>query len=708
MITEGTLIMEKNMDLGNTDTLKIDGYAEKAISVGDAFSEAEFEEAYFYEGNDLGAVYSKEETAFRLWAPTASKVSLNIYKTGEGDDLIETISMEKDIKGTWITSMKGDFDGTYYTYVVTVGGKTNEAADPYARAAGVNGNRGMVIDLDRTNPNGWEKDSKPKLLSPVDAIIYELHIRDLGMDASSGIAQPGKFLSLIQTGTKNKDGLTTGLDHMKELGITHLHLLPSYDYSSVDETNLDTPQFNWGYDPKNYNVPDGSYSTDPYLGNVRIEEFKKMVLGLHENDIRVVMDVVYNHTAATVDSNFNLIVPDYYYRKDGSDFSNGSGCGNETASERAMFRKFMVDSVTYWAKEYHVDGFRFDLMGLHDLETMRQIRAALDEIDPSIIMYGEGWTGGASTLHSGDSAIKNNIHLIPGVAAFSDDIRDGIKGHVFTNAERGFVSGQTGQEERIKFGVVGATKNDQVSYDKPWAGSPTQCINYASAHDNLSLWDKLATSNSDDSVEDRMKMNKLSAAIVFTSQGIPFFQAGEEFLRSKPTKDGGFDENSYQSSDETNSLKWNEKTTNKDIYEYYRGLIAFRKEQPLLRMQTTEEIQQNLTFMTNLNANVVGYQLKNNDKNSKNDKQIIVLYNANVEPVTESIPKGKWNIYVDGERAGTKVLDTIDGEEVNVAGISSLVLVKKQASFKTFLVIGASALALLGGTFLLFRKFKKS
>lgn len=693
MITEGTLIMDKKLDLGNTYKLIVEGYGEEQISVGDAFSETEFEEAYYYQGDDLGATYTPEETSFRVWAPTASEVSINLFEAGDGDNLIETISMEQDVNGTWLQKVSRDLNGIYYTYSVTVGGKSNEAVDPYAKAAGVNGNRGMVIDLASTNPEGWEADKKPELRSVADSILYELHVRDLGADTSSGISNPGTFLSLIETGTTNSSGLPTGLDHLKDLGITHVHLLPAFDYASVDETKLETAQFNWGYDPKNYNVPEGSYSTDPNNGEIRVNEFKQMVQGLHENDIRVVMDVVYNHTAATADSNFNLIVPDYYYRKDGSDFSNGSGCGNETASERAMVRKYIVDSVVYWASEYHVDGFRFDLMGLHDLETMRAVRIALDEIDPSIIIYGEGWTGGESTLLEGNSAKKTNANLLTGVSVFSDDLRDGIKGHVFTDTAQGFVSGMEEQEEVIKFGVIGATENDNVNYLKSWANAPTQSINYASAHDNLTLWDKLATSNPTDSIEDRMKMNKLSAAIVFTSQGIPFFQAGEEILRSKPSEDGEFDENSYKSSDVVNSIKWDEKTDYIDIYNYYKGLIAFRKEHDLLRMETTLEVQNNLTFMEDLPENVVGYTL--NNVSDHKSETIIVIYNANKESIAVDIPKGDWSVYVDGEKAGTEVLTTISEKVANVEPISAIVLVKGETNSKNIIVI---AICMIGAS----------
>ncbi|HEX3022216.1 MAG TPA: type I pullulanase, partial [Lachnospiraceae bacterium] len=626
-VVSASLIMEQKLDLSRTYTIARKGYGSRPVAMGEAFSSKEFEEAFYYDGTDLGTVYTPEKTDFRVWAPTASRVNVKLYKEGDGDNLISTIPMGKDVKGTWVAKAEGDMKGVYYTYAVTVDRVTKEAVDPYARATGVNGRRGMIIDLPSTNPTDWNSDVKPDFLQMTDAIIYELHVRDLSSDASSGIKNAGKYLGLKETGTKNADGLATGIDHLKELGITHLHLLPSFDYATVDETKLN--EFNWGYDPQNYNVPEGSYSTDPYHGEVRVNEYKQMVQALHSNGIRVVMDVVYNHTSVTEDSNFNSIVPDYYYRKVDNSFSNASGCGNETASERAMVRKYIVDSVVYWATEYHVDGFRFDLMGIHDIDTMNAVRAALDKVDTSILIYGEGWTAAESPIPDYQRALKANTAKLNGIAAFSDDLRDGIKGSVFNSEEKGFVSGAQGMEETIKFGIVGATNHPQVDYTKVnysdafWAGSPAQCINYVSAHDNLTFWDKLASSNPDASESDRVRMTKLSSAILFTSQGIPFFQAGEEILRSKPSATEGvkFDENSYRSPDSVNSIKWDTKTTNIDVYNYYKGLIEFRKAHPALRLTTTEDVSADLVFMENMEPNVVAYTI-NNQPNGESAKAI--------------------------------------------------------------------------------------
>lgn len=676
------LIMKEPLDLSKTYTIVREGYEGCQVSMRKVIGSTYFDEAFAYDGDDLGAIYSKENTKFKVWAPMASEVSLNLYEKGDGDNLIETVSMQAGEKGAWACEKWGDLNGVYYTYSIKNGNTVYETVDLYARSAGVNGNRGMILDLEATNPEGFEADVRPAFANATDAVIYELHVRDLSSDSSSGIQNTGKFLGLTETGTVNSEGLSTGLDHMKELGITHVQILPSYDYATVDESKLDSAQFNWGYDPKNYNIPEGSYSTDPYNGEVRVKEMKEMVKVLHENGIRVIMDVVYNHTYNTEESWFQKTVPDYYYRKSGDSYSNASGCGNETASERAMMRKYMIDSVVYWAKEYHIDGFRFDLMGVHDMETMMAIRTALDEVDPTILMYGEGWTSGDAAIESSLQATKNHTYQMDRVGAFSDDIRDGIRGNVFDALDTGFAAGKEGMEESIKFSVVGATEHEQVNleeYDKSnnfWSGQPGQSINYASCHDNLTLWDKLAISNEGVSEEERIKMNKLSSAIIFTSQGVPFLQAGEEMLRTKPSQTvaGGFDENSYSSPDATNSIKWDNKGNVADVYEYYKGLIAFRKAHGALRMTTAEEIRNNLTFVEGLDANVVAYTIQNSP-NGEDAEDIFVIFNAKKEPVSVSLPEGEWEIYVTGEKAGCEIIGTASGS-AKVEGISAMVLTK--------------------------------
>ncbi|MDE6620180.1 MAG: type I pullulanase [Lachnospiraceae bacterium] len=676
------LTLEEELELSKSYDISMEGYEGTNVSMNKIIGSSYFDDAFEYDGNDLGAVYTKEKTGFKVWAPTASEVSLNLYEQGDGNNLIETIPMTLGDKGVWSCEKQGDLNGVYYTYSIKIGNKTNEAVDLYARTTGVNGDRGMVVDLSATNPEGFENDVRPAFVNPTDAVIYEIHVRDLSSDDSSGISNTGKFLGFTETGTTNADGLATGIDHIKDLGVTHVQILPSYDYATVDETKLDTPQFNWGYDPKNYNVPEGSYSTDPYHGEVRVNEMKQMVQALHANGIRVNMDVVYNHTFNIEDSWFQKTVPDYYYRKVGENYSNASGCGNETASDRAMMRKYIVDSVVYWATEYHIDGFRFDLMAVHDIETMNAVRAALDEIDPSIMVYGEGWTGGDCAISSSQQALKANIRNIDRVGAFSDDIRDGIKGSVFDAQDKGFISGKDGMEESIKFGIVAATSHPQVlTYkndkgSKSWAAQPGQSINYISCHDNLTFWDKLAISNAEDSEETRIKMNKLGSAIILTSQGVPFFQAGEEMLRSKPsaTVEGGFDENSYTSPDSTNSIKWSNKANVMDTYEYYKGLIAFRKAHNALRMTTAAEIQSNLTFMSGLDANVVGYTIANS-ANGDTAEKITVIFNGNESAVDVALPAGTWEICVNDKVAGTASVGTAEGT-VSVEGISALVLVQ--------------------------------
>lgn len=646
------------------------------------FTSKEFEEANHYQGDDLGAVWTKEETRFRVWAPTAEQVVLNLYKTGDGEDLIRQLPMRKAVHGTWITAVTGDLNGVYYTYSVTVDGDTREAVDPYAKAAGVNGLRGMVVDLYSTNPEGFADEVKPAMGNATDAVIYELHIRDFSMDESSGMVHKGKYLAFTEHGTGNSYGAATGIDYLKELGVTHVHLLPAFDYKSVDESKLEEPQFNWGYDPQNYNVPEGSYSTDPYHGEVRIREFKQMVQALHKAGIRVVMDVVYNHTMDNQDSNFHRIVPGYYHRftPDGN-FSNASGCGNETASERVMMRKFMIDSVLYWTREYHIDGFRFDLMGIHDIKTMNELRRALNEAEPGLLVYGEGWTGGMSQLPDGESALKINVRQLDhGIAAFNDNLRDGIKGSVFEHEETGYISGHDGLEDTIKFGIVAATRHEWIDYPKvlysnePWAMQPTQCVNYASAHDNLTLWDKITLSAPKDSVEDRMKMNLLSAAIILTSQGIPFFQAGEEFLRSKPlnAEHTEFDDNSYVSPDSVNSLKWNSITENQIVVDYYKGLIAFRRSHAALRMTKTEDLEKRLRFFKWLDPNLIAFIITHPDEG-----ELCVIHNANRDWKPVHVPEGEWKVYVKGDRAGNVAIDTHTGGVVSIEPISTLVMIKE-------------------------------
>lgn len=655
------------------------------------FESKEFNEKYNYDGK-LGVIYSKKSSEFKLWAPLAEQVELVLY--GKDYNALESnktiIKMNKENRGVWRAKIDEDLSGEYYNYLVRNNGKTYESVDPYAKAVSINGEKSMVIDMESTNPKGWSNDKKPILNDVTDSIIYEAHIRDLTKDEASGVITElrGKYIGAVLENSKIKGtSITTGLDHLKELGITHIHLLPVFDYGSIDERYDSPDNYNWGYDPQNYNVPEGSYSTNPYEGAVRISEFKEMVYRFHQAGIRVVMDMVYNHTY-NLESPLNLTVPGYYYRKDKYGcYSNGSGCGNETASERYMFRKYMIDSVLYWAKEYHIDGFRFDLMGLHDLETMRIIRNELNKVDKSIIMYGEGWTCYDTPLNINESAVKNNICKFDDlqIAAFSDDARDSIKGSVFLKESLGFVNGGDNYEESIKYTICASTKHDEIDLSKVvysksfWANEPYQTITYDSAHDNNTLFDKLRMSCKDENEEELLKMNKLAAAIVLTSQGISFLHEGEEFARVKENLQGEIIENSYNSSDYTNELKWLRKQRYIDLFNYYKGLIKLRKEYKAFRMNSNKEIQNNISFMAKGNEfkdnHIVGYIINIEDYNDSYSK-IAVIFNANKYNVEVDLDEGKWNVLVDGEKADSEVQYKIEDSIVNVSARSALILIK--------------------------------
>lgn len=647
-----------------------------------------------YNGS-LGADYSKGKTKFVVWAPNANNVRLALFTSNEkeyNDSPQEIIEMNRGENGTWNVEVKRDLNKVFYNYLITNNGSERELTDPYAKAVGVNGKRGMVIDLKETDPNGFQYDIRPELSSAAGSIVYELHIRDFSINEMSGIDEEkrGKYTAFTQEDSRFPGKYSkTGISYLKDLGITHVHLMPCFDYATVDEEKLNEAQYNWGYDPQNYFVPEGSYSSNPYSGSQRIKEFKEMVFSLHKAGIRVVMDMVYNHTYKSYDSNLNLAVPGYYYRHDqNKNFSNGSGCGNELASERFMVRKLIVDSVLYWAKEYHIDGFRFDLMGLHDIETMKTIRHELNLIDSSIIIYGEGWTGGGTTLDGDIQSTKQNIVKFERmqIAAFNDDTRDGVKGNVFNVNERGFVNGRSGLEDTIKFCIVGATGQSGINYDKiiyshwSWANEPYQCINYISAHDNYTLWDKLAMANGDSSINQRISMNKLAAAIILTSQGIPFFQAGEEFLRSKKNDDGTFNHDSYNAPDKINNLEWQRTEEYKDIVDYYKGLIKLRKKYRAFRMNSRHEIMENLKFFVKgenfYKDNIVAYKIEDNTgKNLCND--IVVIFNANDEEAFIDLQECHWSVLVNKEKAGIDEIHAITGNNITVPSKCAYVLIKK-------------------------------
>ena len=634
------------------------------------------EEYTIPEGKIVEMEYSPIETKFTLWAPTAEEVRVLLYDSGNEGSAYQTLSLEMGEDGIWNTSIKEDLKGKFYTFNVKVNGKwLGDTPGIMAKAVGVNGKRAAVIDLRSTDPEGWANDVRPLLKDYADIIVYEMHHRDFSLDSVSGIRNKGKFLALTELGTTTSQGEKTGIDHLKELGVTHVHILPSYDYASVDESKPDKAQYNWGYDPQNYNVPDGSYSTDPYKPDVRIKEFKQMVQALHKAGIRVVLDVVYNHTFNTEESNFERTVPGYFYRqtKDGKP-ANGSGCGNETASDRAMMRKYMVESVLYWINEYHIDGFRFDLMGIHDIETMNEIRAAVDKIDPSIFIYGEGWAASAPQLDQEELAMKANIYKMPRIAAFSDEMRDGLRGGWDDDRKGAFLIGQPGHEMSIKFGLVGAVKhpqviNDSVNYSKePWALQPTQMISYVSCHDDMCLADRLKATMPDATDEERASLHKLAETFVFTSQGVPFIFAGDEMMRDKK----GI-HNSYNSPDSINTIDWRNKTIHHDVFDYVRELITLRKNHPAFRMGDADKVRQYMEFLPVEGSNLVAFILKDN-ANGDSWKNIIVAFNSRKEPAKLSIPAGRYTIVCKDGKIKQSGMGQVSGNEIIVPARSAMII----------------------------------
>ena len=625
-----------------------------------------------YSGKDLGLTYTPTAATFKIWAPTATAAKLNLYKSDLGGTATRSIAMNQGVNGVWYLTVPENLKNSYYTFQVNIGNTwSEEVVDPYAKACGTNGVRAQVIDLKETNPVGWAGDKSPSFSTSnkqTDAVIYELHVRDASIHASSGIKNKGKFIGLAELGTKNSAGQFTGLSHIKELGVTHIHLLPFYDYNSVDETKS-AVQYNWGYDPVNYNIPEGSYSTNPADGKVRIKELKELIKTMHSNGLRIIMDVVYNHTALTKNSNFNILVPDYYYRKraDGS-FSDASSCGNETASDKAMFQKFMIESVVYWVNEYHIDGFRFDLMGIHDIQTMNMISDTLHKIKPSIVLYGEGWTSSSSPLPEEKRALKKNAAQLKGVAVFSDDMRDGIKGSVFNIGDRGFATGNTSNSESVKFGIVAAGKHPQINYSKvnyskePYTAGPTGLINYADCHDNNILWDKIELSFKEASAAERTKMHELAYAIVLTAQGSSFLHAGTEFLRSK----NGV-ENSFDKGDIVNGIDWDLKTKNNVSYQFIKSLVQIRRAHPAFRMQTAQQIATQLNFENNLPTGIIAYTI-NGGAVGDTWKKIWVAYNGSQTPQTLRLPSGTWKIGLSSNGSSKM------GNNFTLAGSSAVIL----------------------------------
>ena len=632
------------------------------------YSSQGFEEKFTYTGCDLGAVWSPMKTVFRVWAPTAETVSVNLYRSGtpEAEDFLCQLHMYPDKKGTWTAQRFGNLHGVYYTYEVQVDGKRTEACDPYARTTGVNGQRAMVLDLASTNPEGWEEDRNPHSGEPItDAVIYELHVRDLSAHRSSRIKNKGKFLGLTETRKKTKTHQPTGLDHMKALGITHVHLLPVYDFGFTDESRK-SPQYNWGYDPVNFNVPEGSYSTDPFNGAVRVKEMKQMVKALHDNGISVIMDVVYNHVHDAGSFCFNKIVPGYFNRisSDGV-YSNGSCCGNDTASERSMVRKYIVDSVKYWADEYHIDGFRFDLVGLIDTKTIRKIINTVHNTHPDVLFYGEGWHMNTQLTKPGFTlATQSNAAEVPGFSFFNDTIRDLMRGSIFTDNAPGFVTGEESNKDLLESCFMGAPG---------WAVHPYQSVNYVSCHDNHTLFDRISLCAPEASPEELAKRNNLAAAFTLLSLGVPFFQAGEEMLRTKPSKKHKFDHNSYRSPDRVNALKWD--TLDQEFYQknvaYYKGLIAFRKAHPSLRIGTREEALKKVHPIRYPNPHVTAYRVE------EDKQELLLIFNADTRPVHAPLPAGSWDITILDDVAGIQTLAAAEGT-VQVPALSTMALVQNK------------------------------
>lgn len=633
-----------------------------------------------YDKDDLGFTYSKEKTTFKVWAPAACQVLLKLYSTGSyREDDATVLSMKQmhldPSNGVWSITVDGDLHGIYYTYLIQNGKKSNETQDVYSKASGVNSKRSMVVDLERTNPEGWENDKHVFVEKQTKAIIWEIHVRDFSYSLTSGVSRQnrGTYLAFTEKDTYVPcTNFPTCVNYLKKLGITHVQLNPVYDFGSVDERT--GVEYNWGYDPVNYCVPEGSYSTDPYHGEVRIKEFKEMVKALHEEGIGVIMDVVYNHMYSGDDSCFEKTVPDYYFRKQGTRYLNSSGCGNVTASEKLMFRKYMIDSLKYWVEEYHIDGFRFDLMACHDIETLNMIREELDKIDNRILMYGEPWTAdnGDNGISGDDCCSKNNAHKLSSrIGMFNDDIRNGIKGGS-DDETKGYIQGNNHDTYKLLAGMMGASSD---TFGR-WAKRPTQCITYASAHDNLTLWDKLLKSNGirDFNTKDSniIDQNKLSAAFVLMSLGIPFMLAGEEFAR---TKHG--DHNSYRSPDSVNAIDWSRTIRYKELVEYYKGLIAIRKNSDLLTASNQEAVHR--SYMT-YDGKIVSGTMHNVDK-AKNDYKFIAIVVNNTHEKLPFELKSKyelpdrWYAIADHDFASGKAFRSFDKNNMEIRPMSALMLV---------------------------------
>ena len=611
--------------------------------------------------------YTKEVSSFKLNAPSKAKsVKVNIYNKGVGGEVLKTVKMKRTGADQWTADIPGDLKGLFYTFQVQTGKKAmQETPGVFAKAVAVNGRRAAIVDMGETNPEGWDNDRRPLTKSPVDLVIYEMHHRDFSISPTSGLKNKGKFLALTEP---------KAVYYLKNLGVNAVHLLPSFDYASVDESKPDVPQYNWGYDPLNYNVPEGSYSTDATCPVTRIREFKQMVQALHKAGIRVILDVVYNHTFNIEESNFNLTYPGYYFRTtaDGK-ISDGSGCGNETASEKPLMRQFMIESVLYWAKEYHIDGFRFDLMGIHDIETMNLIRKALDEVDPNIYMYGEGWSAGTCAYPVEKLAMKANTRQLDRIGAFCDDMRDAIRGPFNDDHKAAFLGAIPGNEESIRFGIAGCIDHPQIDMSKvnyskaPWANSPAQMISYISCHDDMCVVDRLKASIPGITTDELIRLDLLGQTMVFTSQGVPFIYAGEEVLRDKKGV-----HNSFKSPDYINAIDWTNKDRYPQVFDYYRGLMELRRNHPAFRMADASLVRQHLEFIPTSDCTIC-FRLKDN-ANGDSWQDIIVILNASKKAQKVAIPEGCWTSVCEGGIINLAGIAEYKGKEINVAPQEAIII----------------------------------
>ncbi|MBN2795556.1 MAG: type I pullulanase [Clostridia bacterium] len=696
-----TLILKDKVSYTDTITIDIPKFETGHVQLGDVYDSLEFNNSYNYDG-ELGPIYSKDETVFKVWAPTARAMELRLYDDYKGNHS-KTFEMSRDDQGVWSATVEGDLHNQLYRYGVMHQSTFEETVDPYAKAVTVNGSMSAVVDLDRTNPENWDENYKTDFTSPVDAIMYEIHVRDLSMHNESGIENKGLFLGFTELNTMTSNGFSTGLSYIKDLGVTHIQLMPIYDYGSVDESK-DSYEFNWGYDPVNYNALEGSYATDPFTPDVRMMEFKEAVQAIHDQDLKVTMDVVYNHVFSLNAMAFEKLVPGYYFRKeDNGNYANGSGCGNETASERYMMQKFMIDSVTYLASEYHLDGFRFDLMGLHDVETMNKIREALNQIDPSITIIGEGWNLGI-VLDENNRANQNQAYEMSGIAHFNDTIRDGLKGSVFDRMDQGFVSGKSGMAGIVFSGIIGGVDFDTYS---TWGNiDPTQSVTYVEAHDNNTLFDKLSISNPEDDLQTIKQMHMLADSIILTSQGIPFIHSGQEFMR---TKFG--DENSYKSSDIINRLDWTRREKYDDVVNYFKALIAMRKAHPSFRLETAEAVNEHIKSLQASN-NLIVYSINGVEDDSW--QEIVVIHNANREEVSIDLPNsGTYEVVVSGPSVNLEGLYEVGGS-VTAEPLSTVVLyhvvspsvVDESDSSMLIWYLAGAIVVILAGTLIFIKKKK--